>query len=254
MEENRYLKKYGQNFLTNDYIAKEIAKQIPNDIIDVLEIGPGDGFLTKELIQNNRKLTCVEIDDFYVNKLQKKFPSINIINSNILKVDISKYSAIAGNIPYNITSSILIKLVLNTKNDVKIVLMIQKDAYERIIECKSKNERTAVSNLIKTRFSYEKVLDVSKNNFFPKPNVDSTVFTLFNNESSYIKDYKNYYDFLLMVFASKRKTLYNNLTRKYDKSLVDNILIELQIGRMVRPEDLETSQLVNLYLNIEGRK
>ena len=214
MEENRYLKKYGQNFLNNDYISDVIVNSVSFNGQKILEIGPGDGALTSKLIKKNCDLTCVEIDKFYFEKLQTNYPDLKILNQNALKIDFNLFDTIIGNIPYNITSSLFVKIATISNNTKEIVFMTQKEAYERIIECKDKSERCAVSTLISTKYNYKKIINVSKDNFVPKPKVDSTVFKLTTKPDSLITNFRDYYEFLLIIFNSKRKTILNNLIKK----------------------------------------
>lgn len=252
--ENRYLKKYGQNFLINENIADEIVNQVNKENISVLEIGPGDGILTKRLQNLNIIYSVVEIDEFYINKLKEGFPSLNIIEKNVLKLDLSSFDYIIGNIPYNITSDIILKLVTNTKIGINITLMIQKEAYQRIIEAKTKDEITSLSILIKTRFNYKKVIEVSRHNFNPEPNVDSTVFNLYENNIYNINNFRKYYLFLLILFNSKRKTIYNNLIKKYEKDNVSGVLNKLNLNQNLRIEELKLEDFVNLYKEFEEDK
>jgi 16S rRNA (adenine1518-N6/adenine1519-N6)-dimethyltransferase len=250
MEENRYLKKYGQNFLNNDYIAETIVNSISFNNQKTLEIGPGDGALTSRLINKNCDLTCVEIDKFYFDKLTTNYPDLKIINQNALKVNFDEYETIIGNIPYNITSSLFVKIATISNNTKEIVFMTQKEAYERIIECKEKSERGAVSVLMATKYDYKRIINVSKEHFTPKPKVDSTVFKLILKENTKISNYRDYYEFLLVIFNAKRKTILNNLIKKYKKDDVINAVEELKLSASLRPEDLNVEQMVDLYLKL----
>lgn len=250
MEENRYLKKYGQNFLNNDYISNVIVDSVSFNGQKVLEIGPGDGALTSKLIERNCNLTCVEIDKFYFDKLQNNYPTLKIINQNALKVNFNEFDTIIGNIPYNITSSLFVKIATISEKTKEIVFMTQKEAYERIIECKDKSERCAVSTLMATKYNFKRIINVSKDNFVPKPKVDSTVFKLVVKNDYGIANYRDYYEFLLVIFNSKRKTILNNLIKKYNKEDVLSKSEELNISTSLRPEDLTVEQMVNLYLKL----
>lgn len=245
--ENTYKKKLGQNFLINDEISKQISTFLYNNKNEeVLEIGPGDGALTKYLIDRyNNLLTICEIDGFYVNKLKNKWPLLKIINNDILKIDISTYPYIIGNIPYYITSEILLKLCINYKTINEVVLMIQDDAYKRIIVSSKKEEKTPISNLINILFNYELLLKVSKNNFYPIPNVSSVVFKLVKHDIKI--DAKKLYKFLLICFSSKRKTLNNNLIKLYKKEKICRVFEELNLNIMCRAEDLNKEEIIKLY-------
>jgi 16S rRNA (adenine1518-N6/adenine1519-N6)-dimethyltransferase len=128
--------------------------------------------------------------------------------------------------------------------------MTQKEAYERIIECKEKSERGAVSILMATKYDYKRIINVSKEHFTPKPKVDSTVFKLILKENTKISNYRDYYEFLLVIFNAKRKTILNNLIKKYKKDDVINAVEELKLSASLRPEDLNVEQMVDLYLKL----
>ena len=129
--------------------------------------------------------------------------------------------------------------------------MTQKEAYERIVECKTKEERCAVSILLATKYTYKRIINVSKDNFVPKPKVDSTVFKLMLRKDSKIENYRDYYEFLLLIFNSKRKTILNNLIKKYNKEDVIKVLENNNLSATLRPEDLSTEDMVKIYLDLK---
>src|SRR5574344_2530045 len=121
---NRAKKSLGQNFLKNENICLSIASYLKLEKnVPVLEIGPGRGALTKYLVKDFEDLTVVELDTNLSNYLTEMFPSINVINQNIMKTDVSKYEGIIGNIPYNITTEILVLLVKKATNCREFVFM-----------------------------------------------------------------------------------------------------------------------------------
>ena len=153
-------KHLGQHFLTDKNIAKKITDLINNDSKHIVEIGPGMGVLTKNLIQKNIPLTIIEIDSESVNYLRIKFPELNqnIIENDFLKTNIKKdlpsSFSLIGNFPYNISSQILFK-VFENKNQVKEVIgMFQKEVAERIITKKGK-KKGILSILMQTFFDVE---------------------------------------------------------------------------------------------------
>lgn len=250
--ENVYKKKYGQNFLIDKNICLKILNLLEAEPDDkILEIGPGDGALTYELYNKYKSnFYCVEIDEFYYNKLKNNMQNLNIFNKDFLKLDISKFNFIIGNIPYYITSEILLKLILNYKTIDHVVLMIQQDAYNRIIVSKNKDEKTPISILLKLLFDIKFSFNVSKEAFIPKPHISSTVFTLTNNKK-YNLDIRNFYDFLLLCFNSRRKTLLNNLSKKYKKDQIVNVFENNKINVATRSEDLDKEELLNIYLSLK---
>ena len=251
-EDNIYKKKYGQNFLINEDLCKNIVNslKVKDDNSLILEIGPGDGAISKYLYDKYKdNFYCVEIDEFYVQKLKNKYKNIQVLQGNFLKLDISKYKYIIGNIPYYITSDILLKLALDYKNLNQIVLMIQEDAYKRIIVASKKEEKTPISIILKTFFASSLLYKVSKNNFYPVPNVSNVVFELIPNKIDI--DCKDYYNFLLKCFSSKRKTLINNLIKFYKKEKIEELLEKFNISKLGRPEDLLNNELLNIYLELK---
>ena len=250
--ENIYKKKYGQNFLIDQNICEKIINLLnASDNDKVLEIGPGDGALTYKLFNKYKdNFYCVEIDEFYFNKLKNAAQNLNIFNKDFLKLDISSYNYVIGNVPYYITSEILLKLILNYKNIDQIVLMIQQDAYNRIVVSKNKDEKTPISILLKLVFDVTFNFNVSKEVFVPKPHISSTVFTLTSNKK-YDFDARDFYNFLLICFNSRRKTLINNLSKKYRKEEILEVLKINNANLEARSEDLSKEDLLNIYLELK---
>ena len=176
--------------------------------------------------------------------------NLNIFNKDFLKLDISSYNYVIGNVPYYITSEILLKLILNYKNIDQIVLMIQQDAYNRIVVSKNKDEKTPISILLKLVFYVTFNFNVSKEVFVPKPHISSTVFTLTSNKK-YDFDARDFYNFLLICFNSRRKTLINNLSKKYRKEEILEVLKINNVNLEARSEDLSKEDLLNIYLELK---
>lgn len=247
---NRAKKSLGQNFLKNENICLSIASYLKLEKnVPVLEIGPGRGALTKYLVKDFEDLTVVELDTNLSNYLTEMFPSINVINQNIMKTDVSKYEGIIGNIPYNITTEILVLLVKKATNCREFVFMIQKEAYERIVVAKKKSERTPLSIILSTFYASKFLMSVTREQFEPKPNVDSVVFKLDRNNINQEIILDHYYRFLLILFSSRRKNIMNNLIRKFEKEKIQCILNEQNIDKNERSEDLSNEQLISLYLS-----
>ena len=219
-------KSLGQNFLIDKNIIGKIISLIKLHDRHVIEIGPGHGALTNEILKKNpRSLTLIEKDNNLFNSLKKKYSKnkkINIYNSDILKFNLEKIckknSAIFGNLPYNISSQILIKILKFKKwppksND--LIFMFQKELGEKIIgKFKSKNYGR-LSILSNYRMSFLKKFFVSNNCFFPKPKVTSIVihFKTIERATFKLKNIENLEKVTNIMFSNKRKMINKNIKK-----------------------------------------
>ena len=179
------IKRFGQHFLQNQEILNFEASVANPKGKEVLEIGAGDGRLSEILLSlKPKKLILVEIDPRLCSILRKRFAkkrNVLIKQANILDLDIKKVDVIVGNIPYSITSKILLKL---TKIEFAYaILMIQKEVCNRIIAKPSTSEYGRLSVIINAYFEISPLLEVSKENFYPKPKVDSTIIKILKKPS-----------------------------------------------------------------------
>ena len=254
-------KSLGQNFLTDKNIidiiinAGDIKK---NDTI--LEVGPGTGNLTERILSKNpKKIFAIEKDKSLAKKLHEKFRGkIILINDDILKIDEKKYSkdpmVVFGNLPYNISTQILIKWIrYNNLNNTfkKFILMFQKEVAERIIaETNSKNYgRLAV--LSSWKLKIEKVTDVSPNSFYPIPKVKSTVL-LIEPKSEYfnLKNTKNLEHITNIFFNQRRKMIKKPLNIIFRN--VNEISKKLNINTNDRPQNLSSLKYFEICKEYEN--
>lgn len=253
-------KNYGQNFLVVPTVPLDIVNKIDIDKDTlVIEIGPGVGALTQCLLEKAKKVICYEIDETLIPILKevfKDYDSLEVINKDFLKVDLEKevdftsYKkvVVASNLPYYITSEILIKLFV-MDYPFSIAAMMQKEVAKRIVKSnggKDENELTLCSKYFTT---YKLIKEVSKNDFFPKPNVDSSVL-LFNKKDN-IKDRQKFVNVIKVLFSQRRKTIYNNLKPLFDDtSEIEKFLNKLNIDKLTRVEDLSFNKIVEIVENI----
>ena len=254
-------KSLGQNFLTDKNIVNIIINTgniKKNDI--VLEVGPGTGNLTEKILSKNpKKLFAVEKDKSLAKKLHEKFrEKIILINDDILKIDEKKYSkdpmVVFGNLPYNISTQILIKWIrYNNLNNTfkKFILMFQKEVAERIIaETNSKNYgRLAV--LSSWKLNIEKITDVSPNSFYPIPKVKSTIL-LIEPKSEFVnlKNPKNLEHITNIFFNQRRKMIKKPLNIIFKN--VNEISKKLNININDRPQNLSSLKYFEICREYEN--
>ena len=181
-------KSLGQNFLVDKNILQKIINAVPiSKNNEILEIGPGTGNLTDYIIKKNpKKIFVVEKDNNLSFLLYKKFKNkISIINDDILKVSENLISneklIVFGNLPYNISTEILSKWIISINNKFwfsKLILMFQKEVADRIISKINTSNYGRLSILSNWKLDIEKVMDISRNSFFPKPKINSTILSL----------------------------------------------------------------------------
>ena len=230
-------KRWGQNFLNDPNIAKKIINLL-GDITDekILEIGPGDGALTKRI--DAKKITAVEIDKELCNNLEKiDNSSLFVINEDFLKTNLGNisFNKVVGNLPYNISSQIIFKILIHS-NWNKAVFMIQKELADRIISKEGSRQYGRISIMIQSIYQVKKEFNVSSNCFFPKPDVESTVISLQKKELKQF-DYKNLEEIVRISFSQRRKKLKNTLNAIVDYA-------ELEKFSDKRPEMLSVDDFI----------
>tara|TARA_B100000963_G_scaffold359696_1_gene387797 strand:- start:4693 stop:5448 length:756 start_codon:yes stop_codon:yes gene_type:complete len=245
-------KKYGQNFLIDNNIVNKISNLIPSENLKTLEIGPGDGKLTDKIIlKKPSSLTLVEIDKDLNEYLRSKYSNIReitLINSDILKLNLDKkYQLVISNLPYNISSQILVKLsVLNIRPDF-LILMFQKEFAQRLLD----KNLNSINSLVKCFYDIKLNFKVSKNCFRPIPKVESCVLTFKKLKKRLIskKELDEFIFFKRKIFSYKRKSLKNilkeyKLKNDFDLSLrVENLNLEefIRLFRAVNSEIYQRS-------------
>lgn len=260
-----FKKFYGQNFLINTGVCEKIVSSAEiNDKTNVLEIGPGAGVLTCKMASLTKKVVCVEIDKNLINVLQetlKGFKNIEIINDDILKLNLNELSKnyfngeefiVCSNLPYNITSETVIKLLTQSKylNIKHIVLMLQKEAAERICSPLGSRKCGSISVIVNYFSKPHMLFKVSRGSFMPIPNVDSAVIKLEIKKSSDINviDENLFFKISRAAFAKRRKTLVNslNMSLNLPKSDIYNILYKINVSLNARAEQLNIIDFANL--------
>ena len=259
-------KKMGQNFLSSLPIKKRIvdsAKLKKNDF--VLEIGPGLGAITEILLSNPIKLLAVELDKRLFDHLTQKFASyenFSIVNNDVLKEDLQsiieqkssgKNAIVVANLPYSISSKIVLKL-MKTINVERCIIMVQKEMAERLAAKVNTKDYNAFTALVSLYLDVNYLFTVGPKNFVPAPKVDSAVIELtrINNNDVSLDKIKEYEIFFRQCFQNKRKTLVNNLQSIYDKQKVQEILLKMNLSPTIRAEAISAKILVEVYNNLNN--
>ena len=241
-------RRLGQHFLIRHSILERIAAAAcPGSTAAVVEIGPGKGALTAHLLPRADRIMAVEVDPVLVQYLRAKFrdePKVQIIESDILKVDLGQWGpvAIAGNLPYYITSPIIEKVVSMGRMWSRAVFLVQKEVAERLTAAPGNRDYGFLS--VQTQFfsKAEMLFTVPPSAFHPPPKVDSAVVRLTPQSDAAFPDPPAFLRFAGRCFHQKRKTIRNNLLGEYDKAVVDSLP---QTAK--RAEQMSISDLVDLY-------
>jgi len=241
-------KSLGQNFLIDKSIIEKISNVIDIENESILEVGPGTGNLTSFLLKKKpKKFYVVEKDNNLASILEKDFKNqISIINKDILDIDenfISKDQLIVfGNLPYNISTEILCKWILNLNDNKKwfskLILMFQKEVADRIIANYNSSNYGRLSIIANWKLDIKKIIDIKPNSFSPKPKVDSSLL-IFSPKIDFLK-LKNPHNLekITRIFFSHRRKM---IKKPYNQIFSNNIevLNKLKINLNLRPQNLD---------------
>ena len=261
----RTKKRLGQNFLINPDVISDIidfAEITKEDV--VLEIGPGVGFVTEQLVKHAKKVIAVELDEEAIEELEKlECDNLQIIHNDILKTDLSELTdekiKIVANIPYYITSPIIAHLLgeiddLENKNRAKIIdiiLMVQEEVARRIVATENSAAKQYGLLTILSQFwaDCSIIRLVGRKSFYPAPKVNSALVSLKVRKEPLLKldDYKHFRKTIKAAFSQRRKTLKNCLSGAgFDRDKVSKVIQELGLDENIRGEKLSIAQLGEL--------
>lgn len=245
-------KHLGQHFLNDETVCQRMAALLENqaDFQKVIEVGPGMGALTKYLLQSDKEIHVVEIDEESVDYLYENYPELrkNIHSRDFLREDLSAMMgnqpfAVFGNFPYNISSQILFK-VLDFKDEIPLVVgMFQKEVAERIASPPGSKKYGIISVLLQAFYDIEYLFTVDEDVFTPPPKVKSGVIQLVRNQTKSLKcDHGKFKTVVKTAFNQRRKTLRNSLKsltpKDFEASKEFNELLQK------RPEQLSVSEFI----------
>ncbi len=262
--------KLGQNFLVSPTAPRAIVDELGDlSAATVLEIGPGKGAITRLLASRARHLVVVELDPSLANRLENEFAdpsetSVQVLCQNILTLDLDQFTAgrtdrliIAGNLPYYITSDILLHLFKHHQAIERAVLMVQREVADRIVASPGTRAYGVLSATTQMYARAERLFTLPPSAFSPPPEVHSTVFrlTMRPRFDELGVDPPGFLSLVRQVFAQKRKTLANNLrVAGYDSARVRSALAECQLNPLIRAEDLPLESMACLFRALPARE
>ncbi len=252
MQKVKPLKRFGQNYLHDKNIIKKIVREINSQLDDtIVEIGPGRGALTELIYGKTENFIAVEIDTRVIADLQSKFPDLQLIQKDFLKVDLStiyesnkKKLRIIGNIPYNLTSSIIFKIIRNAELIEDAVLMVQNEVAKRMTAKKGSKDYGILTVLLNYFTDTQVCFKVSPNAFYPKPKVTSAVVHLHSKGLSIsIEKREMFISIVKACFGNRRKTLKNSLGNSIFRELNFS---DSDINLSLRAEQLDVKDFLVL--------
>lgn len=240
-------KKYGQNFLIDKNIANKIVGLIENTNLNILEIGPGDGKLSQKIIERKpRNLDLIEIDKDLLENLKMNFQNfkfVNIISQDILKFNLDKsYDLIISNLPYNLSSKILEKIILSKNIPQIMILMFQKEFALRLLD----KNLNSINSLVNCFFDVKFKFNVSKNCFRPVPKVESCILKFEKLKRNLIKknEIESFIEFKRYIFSYKRKSL-RKILKGYDIKDISKLGL--------RAEKLSLKEFVEIFKELNPK-
>ena len=256
-------KSLGQNFLIDENILEKIVNIIQIEGKNILEVGPGTGSLTSCILKKEpKKVIVIEKDKNLAEKLEQNFiDKVTVINSDILEVDenslLNEKFTVFGNLPYNISTEILSKWIVNLNDSFwfeHLVLMFQKEVADRIIAKFNTSSYGRLSILANWKLKIVKICDIKPDSFSPKPKVDSSLLLLSPKKKIFkIQDPKNLEKVTRIFFSHRRKMLKKPFNQLFNGD--QKILNKLKIDLNLRPQNLDFEtyyKLTNEYENLRG--
>lgn len=251
-------KSLGQNFLISEEIVNNIVEVAGVSNEDtIIEIGPGLGTLTSKLAENAKEVIAIELDDSMITVLTERFSlydNVKLIHADVLKTDLKELIKgkssvkVVANLPYYITTPIVMKLLEENLDIVQITVMVQKEVGERFTAMPNGKEYGAITVSINYYTEPSIVIDVPRDNFDPVPDVDSCVVNLkVRKERVELKNEKNFFKVIKAAFSQRRKNIGNSLVGvRKSKQEVKEMLDTLKIDSNLRAENLSLENFAQI--------
>lgn len=262
--EFNFKKAFGQNFIVDENIIDGIIHKaaITSNTL-VLEIGPGAGSLTYKLSEEAKHVLCYEIDERLkpvLDELVREKNNVEVVYQDFLTANVKEklasysYSSlyVVANLPYYITTPIIMKLIEDEIQVDKIVIMVQKEVGDRFKATPGTKDYGSLSVFLNYYFDVKKIMDISRNVFLPKPNVDSIILEMRKKEKQKkVMDENYFFKLVRDSFKQKRKTIRNNL-REYPLDIIEPVLQKYGFDLSVRAEQLPLDIFIDIANNIGG--
>ena len=247
-------KKLGQHFLINEDILKRIVNFSNLSNKDIIEIGPGQGSLTRYIIAKKPKsITLIEkdktLEPFLAKLVTKNETKISIIygdalNINIVDLSKNKKSLIIGNLPYNISTTLILDLIKFMNNFACMIFLVQSEVADRLSAEVSSKRYGRVSILCQLFCNVEKIFKVGPENFFPKPRVNSTLIKI-TPKKEILFEYENFNFMLKKAFCYRRKKIKNNLLKHFPKLGKKETQVHINLDK--RPQDFSPTEYLDIF-------
>lgn len=266
LEDNsfNFKKKFGQNFIIDENVINRIVEnsKIDNNTL-VIEVGPGAGSLTSKLAIKAKNVICYEIDttlESVLNDVLKENHNVKVIYQDFLKSNVMNdiqdlsYEKIylVANLPYYVTTPIIMKVIEDQLPVEKMVIMVQKEVGDRFKAKPGSKDYGSLSIFLNYYYDVNKIMDISRNIFIPRPNVDSIVVEFKKHKRNYqVNDEKLFFKLIKDSFQQKRKTIRNNL-KDYDLEIVENVLKKYQFDLNTRAEQIPDYVFAEISNEIGG--
>ena len=262
-----FSKGLGQNFLINPSVCPKMAElSSAGEGVGVIEIGPGIGVLTQELCERADKVVAVEIDQRLIPDLEETlgdYDNIKVINEDVMKLDLNELIenefkgmkvVVCANLPYYITSPVIMKLLEDKLPIESITVMVQKEAARRICAEVGSRESGAVTVAVNFYSKPEMLFSVSAGSFMPAPKVDSAVMKLnvYKEPLFELEDDKKFFTAVKAAFAQRRKTVLNSISSSLglEKSAVNELLLDSGVNPQSRAEKLSMEDFAEISKRI----
>ncbi len=265
MDKFKTKKSLGQNFLNDQNIINKIIDVANVEDYNVVEVGPGQGAITKPLLDSAKKVLSIEIDQRLIEYLEDEFSeydNFKLLNEDFLKTTKEDFTYLndapvkmVANLPYYITTPIIIKTLIEYDFIEELYVMVQKEVALRFTSEYKNKSYSSITVFLQSiaQLSYE--FTVKRTVFTPPPNVDSAIISFKRKQFNEVIDINEYEIFLQAAFKQKRKLLSNNLSKEFsiNKDVIINFLKDLGYKKTIRPEEIKVEQYIDLFKDFKKK-
>ncbi len=255
--------KYSQNFLKDNNLVESLLSRSSigeNDV--VLEIGAGQGIITQQLVKKAKKVIAFEIDSNLSQKLKGRFPnkdSVEVVNQDFLQYELPKCEyKVFSNIPFNLTASIIKKLTFSGNPPTDSYLIVQKEAAQKFVGKPIAPTNSLVSILIQSCFEISIFHEFRKDDFFPRPMVDTVMVRLFKADTPKIsaEETSLFYDFVTFAFNQFEPNIFKGLSKAMNANAINEVANKNHFSVSVKPSQLNVNDWIDLFekFNLVGNK